>query len=278
MGGNDSFVGMSGQDTPPAGPWITAKMPPACATSSGDPAVARPRITCIHRRDSGAVLSVAVKEYSQSSAVRAVPLVVLPGGRQDARMDRVKSPERASADLSWAELVRDIADRQDRAAFGELFAEFAPRIKALGRRMGAEPRLAEDLAQDVMLTVWRRAGQFDSRKASVSTWIYTIARNRRIDMLRRERRPEIDPTDPAFAGEAEPQPDDVLHVTRERRRMRAAMAELPPDQADMLRLAYIEDKSHQVIATELQLPLGTVKSRIRLAMTKLRAKLGDSRR
>jgi RNA polymerase sigma-70 factor (ECF subfamily) len=124
-----------------------------------------------------------------------------------------------------------------------------------------------------MLTVWRRAAQFDRNKAAVSTWVFTIARNRRIDTLRRARRPEIDPEDPALVREPDDPADRVVEAAQRRESLHAAVAELPEDQAKLLRLAYFEDKSHSVIAEELALPLGTVKSRLRLAMGKLRAAL-----
>lgn len=174
-----------------------------------------------------------------------------------------------------AALLAAIAARQDREAFKTLFAFFAPRIKAFARRGGADAQVAEDLAQDVMLTVWRRAGQYDRNKAAASTWIFTIARNRRIDMLRREGRPDFDPEDPSLKAEERPPADDRLHSRRQASAVRRAVSRLPEEQAELMRLAYFEDKSHGVIAAELDLPLGTVKSRIRLAMRKLRDMMKD---
>jgi RNA polymerase sigma-70 factor (ECF subfamily) len=124
-----------------------------------------------------------------------------------------------------------------------------------------------------MLTVWRRAEQFDRSKAAASTWLFTIARNRRIDTLRRARRPEIDPEDPVLVREPDDPADRVVEVAQRRKSLHAAVAQLPEEQTKLLRLAYFEDKSHSVIADELSLPLGTVKSRLRLAMGKLRVAL-----
>lgn len=181
-----------------------------------------------------------------------------------------EDPGGLAADGVPEDWVAAIAARQDREAFKRLFAAFAPRLKAFARRMGAEAAAAEDLAQDVMLTVWRRAPQFDRDKAAVSTWIYTIARNRRIDIIRRESRPDFDAEDPSLKADAEPQADAQLESRRRSADLRKAVAGLPEEQAQLMRLAYFEDKSHGVIAEELDLPLGTVKSRIRLAMRKLR--------
>lgn len=181
---------------------------------------------------------------------------------------------RAPSDEAAA-LIEAISAARDRAAFARLFEDFAPRIKGYARRLGADGAVAEDLTQEVMLTVWRRAALFDRRKASASTWIFTIARNRRIDMLRRERRPEMDPSDPAVVPAGDPAADASVEAAQGDAHLHRAVARLPQEQADLLRLAYFEDKSHSAIAAELGLPLGTVKSRIRLAMTKLRAMLKD---
>lgn len=169
--------------------------------------------------------------------------------------------------------MASVAERRDRQAFAQLFEMFGPRVKGYLMRQGANHDTAEDLVQDVMLTAWHRASQFDRSKASVSTWVFTIARNRRIDGLRRSRRPEIDPEDPALVREPDDPADHVVEAAQRRKHLHAAVAELPADQAKLLRLTYFEDKSHSVIAEELSLPLGTVKSRLRLAMTKLRAAL-----
>ncbi|MEM7119623.1 MAG: sigma-70 family RNA polymerase sigma factor [Pseudomonadota bacterium] len=168
------------------------------------------------------------------------------------------------------ELMHAIAVRRDRTAFVELYRQLGPRVKAFLMRQGADKESAEDVTQEVMLTVWRRAEQYDRSKAAVSTWVFTIARNRRIDSLRRTRRPEIDPEDPALLPEPARAADDVVDLAEQGRLLHAAVAELPEEQERLLRMAYFEDKSHSMIAEELELPLGTVKSRLRLAMAKLR--------
>jgi RNA polymerase sigma-70 factor (ECF subfamily) len=172
-------------------------------------------------------------------------------------------------------LVVAVGHRRDRAAFKELFHHFAPRVKGYLMRLGAGGAVAEDLAQEAMLTLWRKAELFDPTKASASTWIFTIARNLRIDAVRRERRPEIDANDPTLLPEAERQADDTIDWAQAEDRLKLALADLPREQAQIIELSFLADKPHSAIAAELGLPLGTVKSRIRLAMARLRSALGD---
>lgn len=177
--------------------------------------------------------------------------------------------------LNAESLIAAIAASRDRRAFAELFAHFAPRIKAYLRRSGASDGEAEDLAQEAMLAVWRRAHMFDPDQGAASTWMFTIARNKRIDALRRERRPEVDPDDPALVPEKPDDADTMVETAQRGDRLRAAVGELPKEQARLLHLSFFEDKSHSTIAAELGLPLGTVKSRVRLALARLRGSLED---
>ena len=170
-------------------------------------------------------------------------------------------------------LLVEVGRARDRAAFAVLFHHFAPRVKAYLLRLGATVAQAEDLAQEALLLLWRKAAQFDPARASAATWIFTIARNLRIDAIRRERRPEIDPEDPALVPDAEPPPDAAIMRDGEETRLRAAMARLPAEQAQVLQLSFFADKPHSAIAAELGLPLGTVKSRLRLAMARIRTAL-----
>ena len=172
-------------------------------------------------------------------------------------------------------LLEQVAASGDRAAFTDLFDHFAPRVKAYLMRLGAPSTQAEDVAQEVMVTVWRKAALFDPRQASASTWIFTIARNRRIDFIRRARRPEIDPNDPLFVPDPEPQADAVLVTAEREDRLRAAMAKLTADQRDLLARAFYDGKSHSEIAAATSLPLGTVKSRLRNIFARLRGMLGE---
>jgi RNA polymerase sigma-70 factor (ECF subfamily) len=172
-----------------------------------------------------------------------------------------------------ADLMEAIARRRDRAAFVELFTWYGPRVKGYLLRIGADAALAEELAQDVMVTVWRKAELFDRRQASVSTWVFRIARNRRIDALRRTKRPELDPHDPLLAPTPPEAADDLLSASEREHLVRAALAELPEEQRKLLRQAFYEGLTHREIADVTGTPLGTVKSRLRLAFAKLRARL-----
>lgn len=183
-----------------------------------------------------------------------------------------------TSDLGLEADLLAVATNRDRAAFQRLFAYYAPRIKSYLRRLGAEDGAAEDLTQEVMLSIWRRAHQFDRTRAALSTWIFTIARNKRIDVLRRERRPEfeLEEVDLDGDGEGAPRGDQVTEARQMQRLVAAAIESLPPEQASLLRIFYFEEKPHSVIAEELGIPLGTVKSRLRLALGKMRSMLGDS--
>lgn len=177
---------------------------------------------------------------------------------------------------SMAALMVSIAGR-DHAAFASFFSYYAPRVKSYLRRQRADERVAEDLMQDVMLTVWRKAELFDPAKASVGTWVFTIARNRFIDAMRRQNRPELDPEDPSLAPEA-PVPADIGLASRQvGQRVRNAMATLPAEQAEVVTLSFLEGIPHSEIADRLSIPLGTVKSRLRLAFARLRTTLEDLR-
>lgn len=177
----------------------------------------------------------------------------------------------------FADLIERIALHGDRAAFVALFDHYAPRVKGYLGRLGLEPARAEDLTQDVMVAVWRKAASFDRSKASVSTWIYRIARNRRIDLFRRERTATLDPDEPMLTPEAEALPDATLLAGQQGALIAAALAELPPEQRDMIRAAFYDDLSHSEIAERTGLALGTVKSRMRLAFEKLRVRLESMR-
>lgn len=188
------------------------------------------------------------------------------------RMIAVGTPDPAKLNT----LLLAVAQQQDRAAFESLFCHFAPRIKGYLLKLGAGGALAEDLAQEAMLTLWRKAQLFDPSKASAATWIFTIARNLRIDAIRRERRPDFDPNDPALVPDDEPSADARLMREDDEEKLRAAMTALPPEQAQVVQMSFFADKPHSQIADELGLPLGTVKSRLRLAMVRIRVAIGGA--
>jgi len=190
---------------------------------------------------------------------------------QMAIMTKEKAPGDKLTVLT--ECIDRIAERQDRDAFAELFDHYAPLIRAysLAREPGAD-LVADELVQEVMTRVWLKADKYNSKLANLNTWIFTLARNCRIDYLRRNSRyaTEIDPTDLFNDIEDEnPGPFQQVQQSRAADSIRAGMNELPKEQAEILTKVYLEGKSHQQTSDELQLPLGTVKSRVRLALKKL---------
>ncbi len=170
-------------------------------------------------------------------------------------------------------LVRAIAERGDKEAFATLFQYYAPRVKGFLVKSGSTPEIADELAQETMLTVWRKAALFDVGRAGVSTWIFTIARNLRIDHARRGQNVSAETIYEVLSGDDPLRPDDTLETADREEQVRGALATLPNEQLAVVRLSFFEDKAHGEIANILQLPLGTVKSRLRLAMTKLRERL-----
>ena len=187
------------------------------------------------------------------------------------RQDKVFSVLKPAAkDKELTFLIGRIASFKDKTAFSELFKLVGPRIKGYLMKLGSSDVAAEDILQEVMLTVWRKSETFDRSKAAVSTWLFTIARNKRIDMLRKEIRPQLDPLDPMLSPNQEAAADDIYGSNQEAMKISKAIEQLPTDQAVLIKMTYYEDKSHSIIADELKMPLGTVKSRIRLASTRLR--------
>lgn len=191
----------------------------------------------------------------------------------------MSSDNEASSDrVQWGSLVSAIAKGQDRAAFAALFEFFAPRIKAFMQRSGASEARAEELAQETMLAVWRKAALFDPASAGAAAWIFTIARNLRIDAHRRERRGgmiETSDVEIEFQIDDSPQPDALLATTQSEERVRSALTKLSDDQMRVVELSFFEEKAHAEIAQILGIPLGTVKSRLRLALNRLRNLLSE---
>jgi len=211
----------------------------------------------------------------QKKVERNIALHALPCLRVQ---DLIRMNERTASNNqpSMEELMLAVSSRRDMDAFEVIFKHFAPRVKAYMAKLSADKQTAEELMQETMITVWNKADQFDFSKGALSTWIFTIARNQRIDAVRRARRPQFDPTDPAFVPDEEQAADKVIVDRQSAIELRAAMASLPKEQSALLELAYFEDSTHSAIAKKLNLPLGTVKSRLRLAFSKLRAALDNS--
>lgn len=187
--------------------------------------------------------------------------------RQGPRPKTVTKNETTKND-DWVTCIQRIRDQQDRQAFARLFDHFAPRIKGFLMKSGANEALAEECTQDVMATLWQKSHLFDPARASAATWIFTIARNRKIDALRKQRRPE--PEDLPWGPDQEPDQADVLALQQETTQLGKAINDLPEKQKMLIEKAYFHDLSHSEIAKETGLPLGTIKSRIRLALDRLR--------
>ena len=199
------------------------------------------------------------------------------GGANHARLVAMdeQSPQEEDLTNQPEDLLRAIAETQDRSAFVQLFRTFGPKLKAFMLAKGVGDALAEDLIQEVMLSVWNKAGLYNPEKASVSTWLFTIARNKRIDSIRKNKRLEFDGSDPELVTEPEEQADSIVNATQMAKTVRQALGDLPKEQRQIVHLSFFEEQSHSEIAAKLDLPIGTVKSRVRLAMEKLRAKLGE---
>ena len=176
---------------------------------------------------------------------------------------------------NWDVMLVRVGRDRDKAAFAALFEYFAPRIKSFLLRLGTDMSLCEEIAQEAMIMVWRRAETYNPSQSGASTWIFTIARNKRIDRLRRENRPLPDLADPAFAPDPVETGEKTIFRQQEEEKIRHALKNLPDEQAKMIFSAYYEEKSHREIADESGVPLGTVKSRIRLALNRLRAHLDE---
>jgi RNA polymerase sigma-70 factor, ECF subfamily len=185
-----------------------------------------------------------------------------------------RAPNVAGA-ASMAEFLQRIAERGDAEAFRKLFQAYAPRVKAYMMRQGADPNTAEELAQETLLTVWRKAGLYSGEKGSATTWIFTIARNLRIDRLRKELTWVELPDGHDEEASTDALPDELLSEQERKIKVQQALSGLPPDQYEVVVLSYIEGLSHSEIADRLGLPLGTVKSRMRLAYHKVREAVED---
>lgn len=167
-------------------------------------------------------------------------------------------------------LILAVAQSRDRAAFERLFAFYAPRVKGYVIKRGVDGAAADELTQEVMAAVWTKARYFDPKRGNASTWIFTVARNGFIDRIRRERRPELDPNDPALVPRVS-NVDSQVHVALQSVELKTALADLPAEQSSVVTEVYGKGKSLAEVAEETQTPLGTVKTRMRLALARLRS-------
>ncbi|MGX5668390.1 sigma-70 family RNA polymerase sigma factor [Rhizobium daejeonense] len=176
-----------------------------------------------------------------------------------------------------ARLLDAVASRRDIAAFEKLFRHFGPKVKTYMLKQTKNLHMAEELMQETMITVWRKADLYDAARGTVSAWIFTIARNLFISACRKQKRPEFDPNDPAFVPAATEPADVGLASRQDAETLRAALRDLPPEQRELVQRSFFSDVPHSTLAEEFGLPLGTVKSRIRMAIAKLRKNMEDRR-
>ena len=195
--------------------------------------------------------------------------------RTGAIVNVAANTEGSSVANKMTNLLSLVGRNHDVTAFQSIFSHFAPRIKAFVMRGNPDVQMADDIVQETMTNVWLKAVQFDPDKAAASTWIFTIARNAKIDRLRKTKRPEVVDEDLTLIPDLTPQADELVSINENAKRLRSFLRSLPKEQEKILHLAFYEEKSHHEISEILKLPLGTVKSRIRLAINRLRSELGD---
>lgn len=212
-------------------------------------------------------VSTAKTRPERRAALRVKP-VIAQGEASAMQVDRTIYSEQTE----WMLRVRD---GRDRAAFVCLFDHFAPRLRGMLMKNGFGSAQAEDVVQDVMLSVWRKAASFNPERAEVSGWIFQIARNRQIDVIRKERRPV--PEELATPESTDMDGEQVLGVEQETAKLRAALGRLNPEQRELVEKAYLGELTHTEIQAETGLPLGTIKSRIRLGLERLRHELKGQR-
>ena len=211
-------------------------------------------------------LDAQLEQFDTSLSRRARGRVKVSAGPNDEY--RSVTSENTNDAAGWARDLKLVRDEKSIEAFERLFNHFAPKVKGFLMKSGTDGAMVEECVQEVMATVWNKAHLFDPTRASAATWIFTIARNKKIDALRKQRRPE--PEDLGWGPEHEPDQEDVVALQQETERLGQAIANLPVKQRQLLERAYFSDMSHNEIAAATGLPLGTIKSRIRLALERLR--------
>jgi RNA polymerase sigma-70 factor (ECF subfamily) len=185
-------------------------------------------------------------------------------------VEKKQVPATTSRQPEFADLFFRVGNARDRAAFAEIFDYFAPRIKSFMMRKGASAELAEDLVQETMIAVWSKAALYSPERGAASTWVFTIARNLRIDRLRRESSAHFTDLEGFDAPSNDMAGDEALNRSQEDAHVARALAQIPAEQRELLILSYVEDVPQSMIAERLKLPLGTVKSRMRLAYRRMR--------
>ena len=180
-------------------------------------------------------------------------------------MAKVKNP--------FIEALAKVAESQDISSFKKIFDYFSPRLKSFLMRSGADEAIAEEIIQETMTIIWTKADYYDSKVASPSTWIYTIARNKKIDILRKSRKAILEDIDTAILPPVESKADENIEHDQKFEMIAQYLDDLPEDQLNLLKMNFFEEKSHGEISEITKIPLGTVKSRIRLALEKIRGKL-----
>ena len=202
------------------------------------------------------------------------PLVRFAKRRSSRRTVTMTETDDGGVDRAMADLLVLVGSQRDMDAFETLFRHFAPRVRAYMSRGGGRTN-ADELMQETMAAVWRKAALYDPAKGAAAAWVFAIARNQRIDAFRRDRRPEFDPNDPAFVPDADPPADQQYEQLEAAAQLRRALVTLPAEQKEVLQLSFFEGQTHSAIADRLKLPMGTVKSRVRLALAKLRAVIDE---
>ena len=227
-------------------------------------------------------VSVAACRGSMTAAIRVarVPIRTSIGLPRTGEVRRgIVTDKRPKTKVEWADLIGRVASHGDREAFKSLFEHFAPRVKGFMLKAGCSADEAEEIAQETLITVWRKAGQFDPSTTGVAAWIFTIARNLRIDSVRRAARSErsSQTVEPADSADPADTADIMISRAEDAWRVKSAIEQLSTEQSRVIRLSFIEERPHPEIANILGIPLGTVKSRIRLAINRLRDLLDEQR-
>ncbi len=203
-----------------------------------------------------------------------IPVGVMNYARKKGETIENGSEKQKPRSDEWTLCLISVRDNQDQAAFVLLFNHFAPRVKSYLMKSGGSGAQAEEATQEALATVWQKAGMFNPAQSSASTWIFTIARNKNIDAIRKQKRPE--PEDISWMGAEEDDASVALETAQEESGLRRAVGKLPDAQRELIERAFFGDMSHSEIAAETGIALGTIKSRIRLGLERIRHELTRS--